>query len=140
MTNKKSYFNVIPYQVGGGIEIMLMTYFPVLIIVGFVGFIAFMALTINSLVSSKKANSEKLTPWECGMEPFGNASSGHFRIHFFIVAILFLVFDVETLFLFPWAVILRSSGLFALVEMFIFVAILVIGLVYAWKKGALEWT
>ncbi len=119
---------------------MLLTYFPVLIIVGFVGFIAFMVFAINSLISSKKANSEKHTPWECGMEPIGNADTGHFRVHFFIVAILFLVFDVETLFLFPWAVVLRSTGLFAFVEMFIFVAILVIGLVYAWKKGALEWT
>ncbi|MDD5434417.1 MAG: NADH-quinone oxidoreductase subunit A [Nitrospira sp.] len=119
---------------------MLLTYFPVLIIVGFVGFIAFMTLTINALVSSKRQNSEKLTPWECGMDPIGNAAVGHFRIHFFIVAILFLVFDVETLFLFPWAVVLRSTGLFAFVEMFIFVAILVIGLVYVWKKGALEWT
>jgi NADH-quinone oxidoreductase subunit A len=73
------------------------------------------------------------------MEPVGNADIGHFKVHFFIIAILFIVFDVETLFLFPWAVVLRSIGLFAFVEMFIFIAILVIGLIYAWKKGALEW-
>lgn len=118
---------------------MLITYLPVLIIVGFVLFIAFSVLFINSLVSPKKPSHEKLTPWECGMEPVGNAAVGHFRIHFFIIAILFIVFDVETLFLFPWAVVLRSMGLFAFIEMFIFIAILVVGLVYAWKKGALEW-
>lgn len=118
---------------------MLITYLPVLIIVGFVSFIAFSVLFINSLVSPKKPYHEKLTPWECGMEPVGNAAVGHFRIHFFIIAILFIVFDVETLFLFPWAVVLRNIGLFAFIEMFIFIAILVVGLVYAWKKGALEW-
>ncbi len=73
------------------------------------------------------------------MEPIGSASTGHFRIHFFIVAILFIVFDVETLFLFPWAVVLRSIGGIAFVEMLIFAVILAIGFIYAWKKGALEW-
>jgi len=73
------------------------------------------------------------------MEPIGSASTGHFRIHFFIVAILFIVFDVETLFLFPWAVVLRSIGAIAFVEMLIFAVILAIGFIYAWKKGALEW-
>ena len=73
------------------------------------------------------------------MEPIGNADAGHFKVHFFIIAILFIVFDVETLFLFPWAVVLRDIGMFAFIEMFIFIAILAIGYVYAWKKGALEW-
>ena len=118
---------------------MLITYLPVLIIVGFVSFIAFMGLAINSFVSPKNPSREKLSPYECGMEPVGNADAGHFKVHFFIIAILFIVFDVETLFLFPWAVVLRSIGLFAFVEMFIFIAILVVGLIYAWKKGALEW-
>ncbi len=118
---------------------MLLTYLPVLMIVGFVLFIATMALFVNSLVSPKKPNREKLSPWECGMEPIGNADVGHFKVHFFIISILFMVFDVETLFLFPWAVVLRSIGLIAFVEMFIFIAILGVGFVYAWKKGALEW-
>ena len=73
------------------------------------------------------------------MEPIGEADAGHFKVHFFIIAILFIVFDVETLFLFPWAVVLRDIGMFAFIEMFIFIAILAIGYVYAWKKGALEW-
>jgi len=118
---------------------MLLTYLPVLIIIGFVIFIASSVFIINSIVSPKKPSSEKLSPWECGMEPIGEASSGHFKIHFFIIAILFIVFDVETLFLFPWAVVLRDIGMVAFVEMFIFIAILAVGLIYAWKKGALEW-
>ncbi|HKZ71554.1 MAG TPA: NADH-quinone oxidoreductase subunit A [Nitrospirota bacterium] len=94
---------------------------------------------INFLVSPKNPTREKLLPWECGMEPIGNADAGHFKVHFFIIAILFIVFDVETLFLFPWAVVLRDIGMFAFIEMFIFIAILAIGYIYAWKKGALEW-
>ena len=100
---------------------------------------ASMVFFINFLVSPKNPTREKLLPWECGMEPIGNADAGHFKVHFFIVAILFIVFDVETLFLFPWAVVLRDIGMLAFIEMFIFIAILVIGFVYAWKKGALEW-
>jgi len=118
---------------------MLMTYLPVLLIVGFVSALAGIVLFINSIVSPSNPFKEKLLPWECGMEPIGSASTGHFRIHFFIVAILFIVFDVETLFLFPWAVVLRSIGAIAFVEMLIFAVILAIGFIYAWKKGALEW-
>ncbi|HKZ72364.1 MAG TPA: NADH-quinone oxidoreductase subunit A [Nitrospirota bacterium] len=98
-----------------------------------------MVFFINALVSPKNPTREKLLPWECGMEPIGNADAGHLKVHFFIIAILFIVFDVETLFLFPWAVVLRDIGMFAFIEMFIFIAILAIGYVYAWKKGALEW-
>ena len=118
---------------------MLITYFPVLIIIGFVLFIALAVFFFNSLVAPKKPYAEKLAPWECGMEPIGSADAGHFKVHYFIVAILFIVFDVETLFLFPWAVVLKDLGMFALAEMFIFIFILAIGFVYAWKKGALEW-
>ncbi|MEK7802779.1 MAG: NADH-quinone oxidoreductase subunit A, partial [Deltaproteobacteria bacterium] len=64
---------------------------------------------------------------------------GRFKVHFFIIAILFIVFDAETLFLFPWAVVLKELGMFAFIEMFIFIAILLLGLIYAWAKGALEW-
>jgi len=118
---------------------MLMTYLPVLMIAGFVSALAVTVLFVNSIVSPKNPFKGKLLPWECGMEPIGNASSGHFRIHFFIVAILFVVFDVETVFLFPWAVVLRDIGGIAFVEMFIFIAVLAVGFIYAWKKGALEW-
>ncbi|MEE8185967.1 MAG: NADH-quinone oxidoreductase subunit A [Thermodesulfobacteriota bacterium] len=118
---------------------MLLAYLPVLIIFAFTTTLAFIVLFINSMLSPKNPYKEKLSPWECGMEPIGDASSGHFRIHFFVIAILFIIFDVETIFLFPWAVVLKKIGIFAFVEMFIFIAMLAIGLIYAWAKGALEW-
>lgn len=118
---------------------MLLSYLPVIIMIGFVTFLAFAVLFINRLLSPKNPYNEKLSPWECGMEPIGEASVGQFKVHFFIIAILFIVFDVETLYLFPWAVALREIGVVAFVEMFIFIAIILIGLIYAWVKGALEW-
>ena len=98
-------------------------------------------LCVSFLLRPKNPYPEKREPWECGFAPIGEASKGHFRIHYFIVAILFIVFDVETLFLFPWAVILadKSLAVFALVEMIIFIAVLAVGLIYAWVKGALDW-
>ena len=120
---------------------MLLTYLPVLILIGFVSLVVFAVLLVSSLLRPKNHYPAKLKPWECGLEPIGEASRGQVRIHFFIVAILFIIFDVESLFLFPWAVILddASISLFVLVEMIIFIAILAIGLIYAWVKGALDW-
>jgi NADH-quinone oxidoreductase subunit A len=77
-------------------------------------------------------------PYECGIDPIGSAR-GRYTIRFFLVAILFVVFDVETIFLFPWAVQFKALGMFGLMEMFIFLGILIIGYVWIWKKGALEW-
>ncbi|MBI1913079.1 MAG: NADH-quinone oxidoreductase subunit A [Deltaproteobacteria bacterium] len=120
---------------------MLLSYLPILIMIGFASFMGVMALFMSFIMQPKNPYKEKLTPWECGMEPVGDANTGHFRIHFFIIAILFIVFDVETLFLFPWAVILtdHSISMFLFVEMFVFIAVLAVGLIYAWVKGALEW-
>ena len=120
---------------------MLLSYLPVLLMIGFASFLAGMALFMSSLLRPRNPYREKLTPWECGLEPIGEANAGHFRIHFFIIAILFIVFDVETLFLFPWAVVLTDKGIstFVFVEMVIFIAVLAVGLIYAWVKGALEW-
>lgn len=120
---------------------MLLSYLPVIVIVGLVFLIATAVLFVSSLLSPKNPYREKLKPWECGLEPIGEASRGYFRIHFFIIAILFIVFDVETLFLFPWAVILADKSISGIVfiEMFVFIVILGVGLVYAWVKGALDW-
>lgn len=120
---------------------MLLSYLPVLIIVGLASFMAVAALFLSFLFHPINPYKEKLTPWECGMEPVGEANKGHFRVHYFIIAILFIVFDVETLFLFPWAVVLsdKSISIFIFIEMIVFVAILAIGFIYAWAKGALEW-
>lgn len=120
---------------------MLLSYLPILIMMGFVSAVAVAVLFVSSLLRPRNPYREKLKPWECGFEPIGEASKGQFRVHFFIIAILFIIFDVETLFLFPWAVILadKSISMFALVEMIIFIAVLAVGLIYAWVKGALEW-
>lgn len=120
---------------------MLLSYLPILIMIGFVSALAIGVLFVSSLLRPRNPYPEKLKPWECGFEPIGEASKGQFRIHFFIIAILFIIFDVETLFLFPWAVILtdKSIAMFVFIEMILFIAVLAVGLVYAWVKGALEW-
>ncbi len=120
---------------------MLLSYLPVLIMVVFVSLVAFAVLFVSSLLRPKNPYPAKLKPWECGLEPIGEANRGQVRIHFFIVAILFIIFDVESLFLFPWAVILNdaSISMFVFIEMIIFIAVLAVGLIYAWVKGALDW-
>lgn len=120
---------------------MLLTYLPVLLMIGLAGFMGVAALIFSSLLRPKNPYSRKLSPWECGMEPVGDASTGHFRVHFFLVAILFIVFDVETLYLFPWAVLLTDESISTIIfiEMFVFIAVLAVGLAYAWAKGALDW-
>ena len=96
------------------------------------------ALTVGRLMRPNKPNREKETSYESGMEPTGD-SWVRFNIKFYIYALLFVIFDVETVFLYPWAVAYDKLGLFALIEMLIFITLLVIGLVYAWKKKVLEW-
>ena len=103
------------------------------------GGIATAILILNSLLGPKnKMNPAKAEPFECGKEPFA-ISNGQFSVKFYLVAMLFILFDVEVIWFFPWAVILRTLGWVGIVEMFIFIGILVLGFVYAWKKGALEW-
>lgn len=120
---------------------MLLSYLPVLIMIGFVSFMAIAVLLMSAVFSPKNPYHEKLIAWECGLEPVGEANKGHFRVHFFVIAILFVIFDVETLYLFPWATLLADKSIsgFIFVEMIIFVAVLALGLIYAWAKGALEW-
>ncbi len=118
---------------------MLLDYLPVLIMAVFVAFIATMTLFVSSLVRPSRPYPKKNQPYECGVDPIGEASTGRIRIHYFVIAILFIIFDVETLYLFPWAVVLKEIGLFGYIEMFIFIFLLLIGLIYAWVKGALEW-
>jgi len=100
---------------------------------------AIIALTLGSLIRPAGRDQEgKLEPYECGVEPVRDARQ-RFSVRFYIVAMLFLIFDVETVFLFPWAVQFRQLALFGFVEMMIFIAILIFGYAYAWKRGALEW-
>lgn len=95
-------------------------------------------LVLVRLVAPRKPNAVKNDTYECGLETIGT-SWIQFRVQYYLYALVFVIFDVETVFLFPWAVSYGVLGWFALVEMFIFVAILILGLAYAWRKGALEW-
>ena len=95
-------------------------------------------LGLSRLVQRRVFEHQKLMPYECGVDPIGDARD-RFSVRFYIVAMLFLIFDVETIFLFPWAVIYDRLALFGLVEMLLFIGILVVGYYYAWRKGALEW-
>ena len=95
-------------------------------------------LSIAKLIRPAKPQKEKLMPYECGITPVDSAR-GRYTVRFYIIAILFVVFDVETIFLFPWAVQYKALHVFGLVEMLVFLGILIVGYVWIWKKGALEW-
>jgi len=95
-------------------------------------------IVINFLFSPKKPDPEKLSTYECGFEPF-NDSRMEFDVRFYLVAILFIIFDLEIAFLFPWAISLGKIGLLGFVSMMIFLVILTVGFIYEWKKGALDW-
>jgi len=102
--------------------------------------IAFPVVTLLAakLVRPDRPFKEKLLPYECGIDPESDAR-GRYTVRFYIVAILFVIFDVETVFLFPWAVRYRALGFFGLMEMLVFLALLIIGYIWVWKKGALDW-
>lgn len=97
------------------------------------------AMIMSWMIRAKNPYPEKLTTYECGEEPIGNAQI-QFDVQYYIYALLFVIFDVETVFLYPWAVVFTDIGIIAVVEMVIFIGMLVIALIYAWKKGILEWT
>ena len=113
-------------------------YLPILaLIVVAVGMSA-IAIALSALLGPRKSTSAKLMPYESGMVPIGDARL-RFSIRYLVVAILFILFDVEAIFLYPWAVYFRQLGLFALIEVVVFLGILFVGYFYAWRKGALEW-
>jgi NADH-quinone oxidoreductase subunit A len=117
---------------------MLLNYFPILVFfVVAVGF-ALVTIFLSAIVGKRKITPQKMLPYECGVDPIGRARNP-FSVKFYIVAMLFIVFDIEAVFLYPWAVIFRELKIFGLVEMAVFIAILLVGFVYVWKKGALEW-
>ena len=113
-------------------------YIPVMLFVLVATGFAVFTLILSALVSSSRYNKVKLEPYECGIEPDTDAR-GRYSIRYYLIAMLFVVFDVETVFMFPWAVIMDELKLFGLIEMLVFLFILVLGYVYAWRKGALEW-
>jgi NADH-quinone oxidoreductase subunit A len=117
---------------------MLDSYLPILVLIAIALAFALGSVVFSRLIGQKKPSTVKLAPYECGMPPVGSARE-RVSVKFYIVAMLFIVFDIEAVFLYPWAVMFKRLGLFGFVEMGVFIAILLVGYVYVWKKGALEW-
>ena len=117
---------------------MLEQYFPILLFMLFGLGLGALMLGVGRFVSPNRPDPEKLSPYECGFEAFEDARM-KFDVRYYLVAILFILFDLEIAFLFPWAVVLQDVGFFGFAAMMLFLLILVVGFVYEWKKGALEW-
>ena len=117
---------------------ILQDYLPIVVFMGLSLFITLLLILPPLLIAPKNPDSEKLSPYECGFDPFDDARS-KFDIRFYLVAILFIIFDLEVAFLFPWAISLSTIGLAGYISMMLFLFILTIGFIYEWKKGALEW-
>lgn len=124
-----------------GTEVLLeylSRYFPILLFVGIAMAFGVVTLVLSYVVQPKYPEVEKLSAYECGSEPFSDARMP-FPVRYYIFAMLFVIFDIEVIFLYPWAVVFDQVGLFGLVEMLIFIALFLVAYVYAWRKGALEW-
>ena len=117
---------------------MIDSYLPALVIFLTSAFIGVVIIVLSSILSPKDPTPIKLMPYECGMDPVGDARK-RFSVRFFIIGMLFIVFDIELIFMFPWAKIYDKLVVFGFVEMLVFVLVLLLGLIYVWKKGALEW-
>jgi NADH-quinone oxidoreductase subunit A len=117
---------------------MLAEYWPILLFIVVAAGIGLALLAIGMLAGPRRPEPEKLTPYECGFDPFDDTRM-RFDVRYYLMAILFIIFDLEIAFLFPWAVVFKSIGAVALIEMALFLLLLVIGFAYVWKKGALEW-
>ncbi len=117
---------------------MLENYVPVLMFVAVGLAFGVGPIVIGFILGPRRPNSEKASPYECGFEAFEDARMT-FDVRYYLVAILFIIFDLEIAFLFPWAIVLDQIGMFGFVAMMIFLTVLVVGFIYEWKKGALEW-
>jgi len=116
----------------------LSRYFPILLFVGIAMAFGVVTLVLSYVVQPKYPEAEKLSAYECGSEPFSDARMP-FPVRYYIFAMLFVIFDIEVIFLYPWAVVFGQIGLFGLMEMLVFIALFLVAYVYAWRKGALEW-
>ena len=117
---------------------MLESYFPVFVFILVGVAFGFAPVIAGLVVGPHRPDAEKLSPYECGFEAFEDARM-KFDVRYYLIAILFILFDLEIAFLFPWAVVLEEIGLFGFVAMMVFLGILVVGFAYEWKKGALDW-
>ena len=119
-------------------DALLAAYLPILIFLGIAVGLSVLMLLASLVLARQRPDPEKLSPYECGFEPFED-SRGRFDVRFYLVAILFIIFDLEVAFLVPWAVSLGNIGMFGFWSMMIFLAVLTVGFIYEWRKGALEW-
>jgi NADH-quinone oxidoreductase subunit A len=117
---------------------VLVAYLPILIFLGIAIVVAGAAVALSYLVGVQNPDSEKVSAYECGFDAFDDARS-KFDVRFYLVAILFIIFDLEVAFLFPWSISLAKIGAFGFWSMIVFLVVLTVGFVYEWKKGALEW-
>ncbi len=117
---------------------LLSEYLPILIFIGIAVGLAIVIVLASFIVARQNPDAEKLSAYECGFEPFADARS-KFDVRYYLVAILFIIFDLEVAFLFPWAVALGKIGIFGFWSMMGFLFVLTVGFIYEWKKGALEW-
>lgn len=117
---------------------VLAEYWPVLLFIVIAVGIGVALLVFGLLAGPTLPDPEKLTPYECGFEPFEDARA-RFDVRYYLLAILFIIFDLEVAFLFPWAVVFKQIGMIAMIEMGLFLVLLILGFAYVWKKGALEW-
>ena len=119
--------------------IAMVEYIGILVYFGIATVLALALLILPFLTATRRVDPEKISAYECGFDPFDDAR-GRFDIQFYLVAILFIIFDLEVAFLFPWALVLNKIGLFGFWSMMVFLIILTIGFVYEWRKGALDWS
>ena len=120
------------------VEQNIVHYLPIVIFLSIASVLALVIVIIPTLFATYKPDIEKNSPYECGFEPFKD-SRGEFDVRFYLVSILFIIFDLEIIFLFPWAVTLSKLGALGFWSMMAFLALLTVGFIYEWKKGALEW-
>jgi NADH-quinone oxidoreductase subunit A len=118
---------------------MTTGYLPIVILAGLVGAFAVLSLGASAILRPKKYVPAKAAPYESGIDPVRLPKSERFPVKFYVVAMLFIIFDIETIFLFPWAVAFRQLGLFGLIEMVVFIGLVFVAYLYIWQKGGLEW-
>jgi NADH-quinone oxidoreductase subunit A len=117
---------------------MLHDYLPILILLILATVLGFLVIILGAMFGPHRPTRRKSLPYESGMTPYGPGTR-RMSVRYYLVAVLFILFDIEVVFFLPWAVVFKKLGIFGLVEMIIFIAILLVGYIYAWKKGALEW-
>jgi NADH-quinone oxidoreductase subunit A len=120
-------------------ETYAQVYFPVLVQIAIAAAVAVGLIAASSALGKRARSPQKDTPYECGIAPTGSARE-RFSVKFYLVGMIFILFDIEAVFLYPWAVVFRELKMFAFVEMLLFVAVILVGYVYVWKKGALDWS